>query len=101
MPTFAVVLIHGPGWDSSRGIRQQPGWTEHAAFMDRLVEDGFLLIGGPLGDGQRTLHAVEAADEDGIRRRFAADPWAHTAQLEVGSIETWALWLDFRRKPLR
>ncbi len=101
MATFAVVLIHGPGWDSSRGIRQQRGWTAHAAFMDGLVEDGFLLIGGPLGDGQRTLHAVEAASEADIRRRFAADPWADSAHLEVGSIETWALWLDFRRRATR
>jgi uncharacterized protein YciI len=96
MPNFALILVHGPHWDHSLGIRQQQQWTEHAAFMDDLVAGGFILLGGPLSDGARTLHVVEAADEGEIRRRLAEDPWAVTGHLEVGSIEPWALWLDFR-----
>lgn len=42
MATFALVLVHGPGWDASRGIREQPGWIAHAEFMDGLVADGFI-----------------------------------------------------------
>ena len=34
---FALVMVHGPGRDTSRGIREQHGWTEHAEFMDGLV----------------------------------------------------------------
>jgi hypothetical protein len=26
--------------------------------MDGLVEDGFVIPGGPAGDGEQTLHAV-------------------------------------------
>ena len=96
MATFALTLVRGPAWDESREIREQRGWTEHAAFMDHLVEDGFLLLGGPLGDHRRILHLVQAADEQEIRRRVAEDPWAHARLLEVGSIQPWALWLDFR-----
>jgi uncharacterized protein YciI len=96
MPNFALILVHGPHWHHSRGIRQQQQWIEHAAFMDDLVAEGFILLGGPLGDGARTLHVVQAADEGEIRRRLAEDPWAVTGHLEVGSIEPWALWLDFR-----
>jgi len=40
MATFALTLVHGPGWDPGRPIREQPGWDEHAAFMDGLVSDG-------------------------------------------------------------
>jgi hypothetical protein len=43
MANFAVRLIHGPGWDSSRQIRDQPGWAGHAAFMDGLAGDGFIV----------------------------------------------------------
>jgi uncharacterized protein YciI len=93
---FALTLVHGPGWDESLGIRAQRGWTEHAAFMDGLVADGFILFGGPVGDGQQTLHVVEAHDEDQVRRRVAEDPWSRAGLLEVGSIRPWALWLDFR-----
>jgi hypothetical protein len=75
MANFAVRLVHGPNWDAGRPIRGQDGWGDHAAFMDGLVDDGFVILGGPVGDGTQTLHAVEAADEDEIRARLALDPW--------------------------
>lgn len=93
---FAVRLVHGPGWDPSRQIRDQEGWGEHAAFMDALVEDGFVILGGPVGDGEQTLHVVEAADENDVRARLAEDPWALAGLLRIGTIEPWALWLDSR-----
>jgi|SRR5579875_2571750 uncharacterized protein len=96
MANFALMLVHGPGWDDSRPIREQDGWEAHAAFMDGLVRDGFILLGGPLGDGHRTLHVVEAADEASVRRRLAEDPWARDGKLEVGSLQPWQLWLDMR-----
>lgn len=99
MTNFALTLVRGPNWDQSRGIREQQGWNEHAAFMDGLVEDGFILFGGPVGDRRQTLHVVEGSDENEIRRRLAEDPWAHAGLLEVGSIQPWALWLDFRKTP--
>jgi uncharacterized protein YciI len=91
MGNFAVRLVHGPGWDSSRQIRGQQGWAEHAAFMDGLVDDGWIILGGPVGDGEQTLHVVEAADEDEVRARLAADPWAQAGLLRIGTIEPWAL----------
>jgi len=97
MPNFAVTLIHGPGWDPSRQIRTQDAWDEHAAFMDGLVDDGFIIVGGPLGGGDTTLHVVEAADEREIEARLGEDPWAVAGLLRIGSIEPWALWLDGRR----
>jgi hypothetical protein len=95
--TFAVTLGHGPRWDASRQIREQRGWAEHAQFMDDLVADGFIVVGGPLGDGQQTLHAVDAGDELEIRARLSADPWAQASLLVIAAIEPWALWLDCRQ----
>jgi uncharacterized protein YciI len=101
MANFAVRLVHGPGWDPRRRIREQDGWDEHAAFMDGLVDDGFLILGGPVGDGEQTLHAVEAAAESDVKARLAGDPWAAAGLLQVGTIEPWAFWLDSRpgRRP--
>lgn len=96
MANFAVRLVHGPGWDRTRRIREQDGWDEHAAFFDALAGDGFIIVGGPVGDGEETLHAVEAADEDEIRARLAGDPWAAAGLLQIGTIEPWAFWLDSR-----
>ena len=44
---FALVLVHGPGWEPSRGVREQRRWTEHAEFMDGLVADGSILLRRP------------------------------------------------------
>ena len=96
MANFAVRLIHGPGWNPSRKIRDQEAWDEHAAFMDALVEDGFVILGGPVGDGEQALHVVEATDESEIRARLADDPWASAGLLRVATIEPWSLWLDSR-----
>ena len=96
MANFAVTLVHGPGWDDARPIREQRDWAAHADFMVGLVDDGTIIVGGPLGDGSSTLHAVEAASEDEISARFGADPWASAGLLQVGSIDPWALWLDSR-----
>ena len=93
MANFAVRLVHGPGWDPSRPIREQDGWDEHAAFMDGLVDDGVVILGGPVGNGEQTLHVVEAAHEHEVRMRFAQDPWASDGLLQIGTIEPWALWL--------
>ena len=54
-------------------MRAQDGWDDHAAFMEGLVEEGFVLLGGVLSDG-RAMHIVEAESEDAVRERFAAIP---------------------------
>jgi hypothetical protein len=93
---FLVVLHRsGPEWDSARPLEEQSGWSEHASFMDRLVEDGFIVLGGPLGDEYRVAHVVEAESEAAIRDRLARDPWSET-HLQVGSIDPWTIRLDGR-----
>jgi hypothetical protein len=97
VPFFALTLMHGPNWDVSQGIRGQHGWDEHAAFMDGLVDDGFIVLGGPVGDGEQSLHLVQANDESEVGARLGQDPWASTGLLQIESIRAWALWLDGRR----
>jgi hypothetical protein len=88
---FLVVLRRsGPEYDHSKPLEEQSGWLEHAAFMDGLVDDGFIVLGGPLGDELRTAHAVEASSENEIRERLARDPWSGT-HLVVDSIEPWTI----------
>jgi uncharacterized protein YciI len=96
---YVVRLLRGGPWDWSRGLRQQVGFHEHAAFMDGLVEQGFIVLGGPLEDvdhGRDTLHVVSAPSEVAIRTRLADDPWAKNGMLSVKSIERWTVLLDGR-----
>jgi uncharacterized protein len=100
MAVFAVAVVHGPAWDPAVGRREQDGWDEHAAFMDGLVADGRVILGGPVGDGTDVLLAVEATDEDALRAAFATDPWLADGTLALGRIQPWQLWLDSRTGPV-
>jgi hypothetical protein len=66
--------------------------------MDGLVDDGFVVLGGPVGkgDGDYALQVVEAESETEVRARLAGDPWGED-MLVTESIETWSIWL--RRSP--
>ncbi|MDX6336099.1 MAG: uncharacterized protein QOG05_3439 [Streptosporangiaceae bacterium] len=93
MTIFVLTTNHGPRWDTSRGIREQAAWDEHASFMDGLADAGFILAGGPLGDGEHTLHIIEAADEQAVMTRLGEDPWAAMGLLRIGTLERWSIWL--------
>ena len=90
---FAVRLEHAGPWDFTRGLREQAGWDEHAAFMDALVEQGFIVLGGPLSE-REILHVVRAEDEQAVRDRLALDNWARNGMLRITSIEPWTILLD-------
>jgi hypothetical protein len=91
---FLVILRRsGPEYDHSKPLEEQSGWLDHADFMDGLVDDGFIVLGGVLGDELRTAHAVEAASEAEVRGRFAEDPWSGS-HLVVDSVDPWTIRLD-------
>ena len=96
MAIFHVVLHRsGPEWDASKPLEEQSGWT--AAFMNGLVDKGFVILGGPLFDEFRVVHVVEAESEEAVRETWARDPWAGT-HLVVDAVEPWTLRLDGRRR---
>src|SRR5207247_10808056 len=82
MARWVVRVERGGPWDWSRDMREQDGWTEHAAYMDALFEEGFVLLVGPLEGGRDVLWVVEADSEETIQRRTAEDPWSPTAMLK-------------------
>lgn len=91
---YLVKLGRGPAWDPARRRRDQKGWDEHAAFSDALTEEGIVVLGGPVGegDGDYVLLVVEVGSEAAIRGRLAEDPWAERI-LTVESVEPWSVWL--------
>jgi uncharacterized protein YciI len=95
--TFFIVLRRsGPAWDALRPLEGQSGWPEHAAFMDGLVETGFVVLGGPLADEHRVVLAVESESTDAVRATLARDPWSGT-HLVIDVVEPWTIRLDGRR----
>jgi uncharacterized protein YciI len=92
---FAVTRAAGPAWTDGHGISEQPAVSEHAAFMNALAEQEFVLFGGPLAGSEhgrvRVLLIVDAESEAEIHRRLADDPWVPTGQLRTVSIEPWKI----------
>jgi uncharacterized protein YciI len=95
---FAVRLERGGPWDWARDLREQDGWDEHARFMDSLVDEGFIVLGGPLGGEREILHAIDAPSEEVVRRRLAEDNWHRNGMLAIKSVEPWKVLLDGRRR---
>ena len=56
MSYFAVTREAGPAWTPG-GIFEQPAVNEHAAFMNALADEGFLLFMNRLGNGHGRTHS--------------------------------------------
>ena len=97
MTYFVVLRRSGPEWKSGLPLEEQSGWDEHAAFMDKLVGDGFVLLGGPLADEHTVVLAIESDSEQSVRDTLARDPW-DSSHLVVDSVDAWTIRLDGRKR---
>jgi uncharacterized protein YciI len=96
MAMFLVIRSRsGPNWDASLPLEEQSDWAPHASFMDGLVDDGFVVLGGPLADERRVALAIEAESEEAVHARLAGDPWSET-HLQTEAVEPWTIRLDAR-----
>ena len=99
--TFLAISSAGPNRDFSKLTREQPFWDEHAAFIDQLVEEGFILMGGPLVDEAGMPHGalliVKAENENEVRDKLKNDPWFTRGVLKLESVERWQIFIDVRK----
>jgi uncharacterized protein YciI len=99
--TFLVFSSAGPNRDVSKDTREQPFWDEHAAFIDKLVDEGFILMGGPLVDEGGMPHGalliVNAGGENEVREKLKSDPWFEKGILKLESIKRWQIFVDVRK----
>lgn len=93
MTYYAVTRERGAAWDASRPMAEQERWADHAAFMNALVDDGFVVLGGPLGEGLTILLFVVAQSEEAVHARLAEDPWTPMGLLRIAKIEPWQILL--------
>jgi uncharacterized protein YciI len=95
--TFIIISSAGPNRDPSKSTRQQPLWDEHAAFIDQLVDEGFIFMGGPLVDEGGSILIVNAEDEMEVREKLKNDPWMKHGVLNLESIKRWQIFIDVRK----
>ncbi len=91
---FVIMRGHGPSWDDARPMREQDRWPGHAAFMDDLAGEGFVVMGGPIDqDDSRIMLIVEAAEANEVRARLEQDPWSEAGLLVLTGVEPWQVLL--------
>jgi uncharacterized protein YciI len=99
--TFLAISSAGPKADPSKLAREQPFWDEHAAFIDQLVAEGSIFMGGPLVDEAEIPHGavliVSAEDENEVRSKLKNDPWFEKGILKLESVKRWQIFIDARK----
>jgi uncharacterized protein YciI len=93
---FLVFRNPGPSWVPGRTTREQPLWDEHAEFIDRLFEQGRILLAGPYADCSRALLVVRARDAQEAGDLFRDDPWAGSGILVPSEVIELTVFLDAR-----
>ena len=100
MNAFIVIREAGPAWQDG-GIAEQPALSDHATFMNALVDRHVVLAAGPLAGTElgriRALLIVSADDEADIHRHLAGDPWTISGQLQITSVEPWNVFVGAER----
>ena len=88
---FAVVLNHGAAYQHGFPLEDQAEWKAHAQFMDALVKEGLVVLGGPLEGTNEVLLIFRAQSREEIQQRLAPDPWHRMGLLQTASIVPWTL----------
>ena len=83
----------GPTWKAGPP-EDQPGWDEHAAFIDDLVERGIMVMGGPFADHSGTLVVLENVSEEEARELVAGDPFIANGVFVLDDVRAWNVYVD-------
>ena len=88
-----VVWRAGQTWTSG-SVREQPGWDEHAEFIDALIAKGTFVMGGPFTDNSGSLSLLEGVTVDEAREIIADDPFVATCVFVLDDLRDWDVFVD-------
>jgi|SRR6516225_7790297 hypothetical protein len=91
MLLYVVINHRGDNYKKHLPLEHQTEWDTHASFMDALVEDGFVVLGGPLEGSDEVLLIVRASSPEEITARLRQDPWHQNDLLRISRILPWIL----------
>ena len=105
---YVVETSQGINWVDNLEMRKQSQWTEHAAFMNKLEAEGFVVLGGPINWSETSsehhdhiaLLIIDDVDETKIMQRLSEDPWMKNKLLKINWIKKWDILLN-RDSPVR
>jgi uncharacterized protein YciI len=71
--TFAIIYAPGPNWIQGRSIFDQD-LMQHAQYMQKLLDQGKLELGGPFSDSTGGMAIIDATDPTAARNIMENDP---------------------------
>src|SRR5262245_4519398 len=89
---WLVLFEVGPKFDTTKLLRDQPGFMEHVTAIKKLEESGALLVGGPLLESFEShkptgaAWIVEAPNEEAVKKLLATDPFVTGGLSKVQSV---------------
>jgi uncharacterized protein YciI len=92
-----VVLRVGPGptWTSGKP-EDQPGWAEHAAFVNDQIDRGHFVMGGPWANRLGSMSLWEGMNEDEVREVMQSDPFIQKGVFVIEDVADWTVYVDTR-----
>jgi uncharacterized protein YciI len=83
----------GPTWQNGPP-EDQPGWDEHAEFVDALVAAGTFVMGGPFSDNSGSLVLLEGVTSSEVRTLMETDPFVVNGVFVVDDVRDWTVYVD-------
>ena len=93
IPRVILRIRPGPAWMSGLP-EEQPGWDEHARFIDDLVERGVFVMGGPYATRLGSMSLWEGVDSDEVRTVVQDDPFVRNGVFEIEDVIDWTVYVD-------
>ena len=95
IPRVVLQVAPGPTWTSGRP-EEQPGWDEHARFIDDLIERGVFIMGGPWTNKLGSLSLWEGMNAEEVLGVTQSDPFVLNGVFEIEDVSDWTVNVDTR-----
>lgn len=94
-----VRVKAGPAWADGGPPEAQPGWDEHATFVDALVDEGTIVMGGPLSDYSGSIVILEGITREEGLALMNRDPFVQNGVFIVEDVADWTVYVDSLTEP--
>jgi len=93
--TWVATLQIGAKWDAAKPPQQQAGFADHLAAVNKLAQEGKLLVGGPFLESFEShkitgaMWIVTAENADAAKKLLESDAWVKGEQLKLESVRAY------------
>ena len=89
-----VLFSLGPAWDPAKPPMQQPGIQDHVGYMQKLMKDQVMVLGGPFVEGPKITSAfyiLDAKTPAEARQLAESDPAVTKGLMKIDEVRTFLL----------